>query len=67
MTETRQSSMPLLEQRCKLCDGSGNYDRDKCPNCNGSGYEPTEFGKKIRDLVIHQFSEIVERVSDGRP
>ena len=66
MSGSHQGALPPLEKRCKLCDASGSYDRERCSNCNGSGYEPTAFGKKILDLVIHQFSEIVERVADGR-
>jgi hypothetical protein len=67
MKDARQASLPLLEQKCGLCGGCGRHECEKCPNCNGSGYAPTDAGKKLRDFIVHQFSEIVEEVADGRP
>lgn len=26
------------KQTCKMCKGSGKYQNDKCPNCQGYGY-----------------------------
>jgi hypothetical protein len=66
MTIDCQCALPPLEEECKACDASGCYEGENCQRCNGFGRSPTLFGKQVLDLVIHQFSAIVERVSDGR-
>ncbi len=48
-----------LESVCSYCHGTGGpeYKGDpyKCPNCEGAGFVPTEFGKKVRALMEHNF------------
>lgn len=49
-----------LECVCSVCNGNkGSHTGEEesgwsdCYNCNGSGYVPTEAGKRILDLMRH--------------
>jgi len=35
-------------QKCKVCDGTGNYDSGICPTCNGDGHS---FKKDVSDII----------------
>ncbi|WP_425503696.1 hypothetical protein [Luteolibacter flavescens] len=51
--------LPELEEVCPSCMGRcGTYDSERdsctdCETCHGSGFVPTETGKKILALVRH--------------
>ena len=53
--ETTVEKFPPLEEKCPECDGSGarNGYAGNCFDCNGSGYQPTEFGKAVLKLISH--------------
>jgi Tryptophan RNA-binding attenuator protein inhibitory protein len=52
-----------LEEPCASCGGQrgemelGNWY--PCPICEGAGYVPTRFGKKILDLLKHNFNPLL--------
>jgi DnaJ-class molecular chaperone len=62
-------SIPDLEAVCGTCKGAGYFTEQRteyaCYDCNGAGYLPTEAGKKILDLMRHNF-EPMHRLVDGR-
>jgi hypothetical protein len=57
-----------LEAPCKYCNGRGlirdDGERHKCPICDGSGCEPTEFGRRILALVRRNFRPMFERMQN---
>lgn len=61
-------SLPDLEKRCDVCGGRGGSREcdhcrwDPCGSCNGSGYKPTDFGKKVLDLMRHNFRPMLKDV-----
>ena len=65
MEENKSEEISPLEILCKRCDGSGRtYPRgfgEDCPRCRGSGYEPTESGRAILDLMEHNFSQMFKK------
>jgi DnaJ-class molecular chaperone len=54
---------PDLEVVCSTCDGAGFFTEQRreypCHKCNGAGYLPTEAGKKILDLMRHNFEPML--------
>jgi hypothetical protein len=38
---------------------------ENCPVCDGAGYVPTEFGKRVLDLMRHNFRPLFERMQNG--
>ena len=60
-----------LETLCPVCHGSGGDDssypeqRWRCGTCKGVGFVPTEFGKKIVELMRHNFKPMLQDVSTG--
>ena len=61
MPEKMPATSPLaLEVECPRCDGRGHYDEgdgehQRCAVCDGAGYMPTEFGRRILGLMRHNF------------
>jgi DnaJ-class molecular chaperone len=59
-----------LETVCDICDGAGRWDTrqeegwHRCSICNGAGYVPTEYGKKVLALLRHNFRSMLEDVRD---
>lgn len=56
---------PLLEKPCDKCRGRGWYsfgggEKDRCPICDGAGYEPTEFGESILALIRHNLKSMFQ-------
>jgi hypothetical protein len=55
--------LPQLESACEECAGAGGFfyvdDGRKaglyCNACNGTGFVPTEAGKRLRDFLRHTF------------
>jgi hypothetical protein len=51
--------LPDLETRCDSCEGRGGEEERgrwcPCPTCDGTGYIPTEAGKRILAIVRHNF------------
>lgn len=43
-----------LEEKCKTCDGTGIYYKDRCPDCEGEGSVVTEVGAEILDFVLRR-------------
>jgi Tryptophan RNA-binding attenuator protein inhibitory protein len=64
------NAMPDLERPCEACNGDGGFrgqnGRVRCGICNGSGWEPTEFGEKILALVSHNFGAMLEDATNVR-
>jgi hypothetical protein len=63
MTTTQASKFDrdnLLEVECPHCEGRGGekpmYEAgwDTCWYCAGAGYIPTELGKQVMTLLMHQ-------------
>ena len=56
--------LPELETSCRLCEGAGRVHEEgryrRCGCCNGAGYEPTEFGKKVLAMMRHNFRSMRE-------
>lgn len=54
--------LPDLEILCPHCKGmriiNGEKHYQTCSNCKGSGFVPTEEGKKILELMRHNFKGI---------
>ena len=55
----------VLETVCVWCDGEGTgSSRDgpdtPCDRCDGAGYEMTELGEKVFDLMRHQLGPILD-------
>lgn len=50
----------VLESKCPICEGAGGHEERRqwqsCYFCDGAGYLPTESGKRILDLVRHNFA-----------
>ncbi len=50
-----------LETVCHICAGEGGSLREdtgewmRCHTCGGSGYETTELGEAVLDLMRHHF------------
>lgn len=64
MIETRLQEAQILEVFCESCHGKG-YQRcdygdgsDVCARCDGAGYVPTEFGRKVLALMQHNFKSM---------
>jgi DnaJ-class molecular chaperone len=61
MSQDIPQAFPDFEIACQSCGGRGGFDGRRpsdfleCRNCNGSGYVPTEFGRKALALVAHNF------------
>lgn len=57
-----------LEKLCQRCGGTGGHKRmyqpewDDCPECDGAGYVPTDDGRRILDLIEHNFRQMFERM-----
>lgn len=46
--------LPELETVCLECEGKGYWaKRGRCDQCHGIGLVPTEFGKRVLDLIRH--------------
>lgn len=60
--------LPELETLCKFCKGRGGETErrewHKCGVCKGTGYVPTEAGKRLLDLVRHNLQAMLARASD---
>jgi hypothetical protein len=60
-----------LESACQQCQGHGGWSSEgevvttwrRCGNCNGSGYVPTEYGRRILALIRHNFKPMLEDVT----
>jgi hypothetical protein len=52
-------NVPELETVCPECEAEQNYNGnpcgpwEPCGTCDGAGYLPTKFGKKILQLLRH--------------
>lgn len=60
MTENEKNELaalerlPALETACPECDGKGHWaKRGRCDECHGAGVVPTEFGKRVLNLIRH--------------
>jgi DnaJ-class molecular chaperone len=58
--EAKLDAITHLESLCRKCQGKGEVDRENCGWCNGSGYETTELGEMIVDLMRHNFRPMLE-------
>jgi len=65
--EQQDSQVPVLEVTCPECKGKGFFEnayvwgRDRCPTCDGAGYVPTEYGKRVLALLKHfRHADVVE-------
>lgn len=60
MADTKPiEEIPNLETQCTACGGASQYYCSEddcfkaCEKCNGSGFVPTDFGKRVLSLVRH--------------
>ena len=55
--EAALEKLPELESACRKCGGKGEWEEYGrliiCPNCDGAGHIPTDFGKKVIALIQH--------------
>lgn len=62
--------LPVLETRCRICDGAGGHEeRDRwcrCGSCGGVGYYPTEAGEQVLALMRHNFRAVHDRMEEER-
>ena len=58
--ENKTSETPTLEIPCERCGGDGQWGGARCSRCQGSGYEMTDLGKKVLDLLRHQFRPMLQ-------
>lgn len=50
-----------FEKKCESCKGEGIFPSiGVCGTCNGSGFEPTELGDAILDLISHNLENILK-------
>ncbi len=67
--EAALGSLPELETACRLCDGEGRVHEEgkwrRCGCCDGAGYEPTEFGERVLNLLRHNFRPMREDMETG--
>jgi DnaJ-class molecular chaperone len=61
--------LPVLETKCLKCEGSGYFsegpgDKGICDVCGGSGYVPTDAGKRVIALLRHELLKR-KRTSDS--
>ena len=62
--EVGPESLPELEHRCSRCNGRGRWGSDgECGLCDGTGYELTEFGKKVMRLMHRRFRALLREIS----
>ncbi len=64
-SNTLNSFLLPLEERCNHCGGKGWYSsekmgRSRCGFCNGAGYVPTETGEAVLALMRHNFRPMLE-------
>jgi hypothetical protein len=56
-------SPPDLERLCVSCGGKGVYEGGgrsvACHSCGGSGWETTEFGERVLELMRHNFKPML--------
>jgi DnaJ-class molecular chaperone len=64
------ANLPGLEIICSACDGKGRIGRpgyrEDCGSCGGSGYELTEFGEKVLQLMTHRFRGLFKEFISGK-
>ncbi len=75
MTETSgkvgADPIPDLEAICPSCKGEGRFsdnpphDFTDCFKCDGAGYVPTESGKKVLNLMRHNFRTMASKIRFG--
>jgi hypothetical protein len=57
--QVQGSQLPPLETVCPHCEGRGGDNEvgtsrwEDCVTCWGAGHLPTEFGKKVLELIQH--------------
>lgn len=58
---SEEQALPELERECSQCEGSGRGDSGwQCGLCYGTGYELTDAGEQVLDLVKHQFKRLLK-------
>jgi hypothetical protein len=58
--EKAMEELPELETVCPECEGRRSWPKyGICQECKGMGVVPTEFGKRVLDLVLHHRRRIV--------
>ena len=58
--EAALDKLPELETVCPECDGRCFWEkRGRCQKCNGIGVVPTEFGRRVLELVVHHRQKIL--------
>ena len=68
-SEETHDDQHALEMPCGACFGEGGEHTDagweQCCVCDGSGFQTTELGKRILDLMRHNFRPMFERMQNG--
>jgi hypothetical protein len=63
-------SIPQLETLCRRCEGTGKIrdggQKVDCDKCDGAGYSTTPFGKKVVELMSHNFRPMLEKTIVNR-
>lgn len=71
MQNTDDKELTDLESLCPTCGGIGGLrsERDditvRCRRCNGAGYIPTDFGRRVLALMEHNFKPMLEDAGVG--
>jgi DnaJ-class molecular chaperone len=55
-----------LEKKCAFCNGQGRFHGRECEECDGAGYIVTELGKRIRELMRHNFRAMLKETIENQ-
>jgi hypothetical protein len=62
-------NLPELERVCPRCEGKGKIRSERvlrrCSSCDGAGYQPTEIGEMVLELMRHNFRPMYEDMDEG--
>ena len=62
MTHTQHANDDEFQVFCDACEGTGDDTGygggERCKQCNGAGFVPTELGRKILELVRNNFNSM---------
>jgi len=61
-----KNTVSKLEVVCKSCNGRKKVYGVKCDSCHGSGYETTAIGRRVLDLMRHNFKSMLEDMASSR-
>jgi hypothetical protein len=65
------AELPELETPCVPCQSRGWMlhagKKHWCATCDGAGYVPTAFGRKVLNLIRHNWRQLSEDMNETEP